>query len=109
MVRYSRGNIMEDIEARLKLLRKKKKIDTKGINGKATCGAKMLKEQEEQRMQEYLRQRSQQPNATHCPTYGLTNVQKISVMKRWLSVGLFGLASSNVGKSMCCRHYGYKW
>ena len=39
MVRYSRGNIMEDIEARLKLLREKKKIDTKGISGKANCGA----------------------------------------------------------------------
>lgn len=35
---------MEDIEARLKLLREKKKIGTKGISGKANCGAKMLKE-----------------------------------------------------------------
>lgn len=38
MVRYSKGNIMEDIEARLKLLREKK-IDTKGIREKANCGA----------------------------------------------------------------------
>ena len=104
---------MEDIEARLKLLREKKKIDTKGISGKANCGAqnaeRAKKKQEEQRMQEYLQQRSQQPNAIHCPTCESTNVQKISGMKRWVSVGLFGLASSNVGKSMCYRHYGYKW
>lgn len=52
---------------------------------------------------------SHQPNVPHCPTCGSTNVQKISGMKRWLSVGLFGLASSDVGKSMVCKKCGYKW
>ncbi len=67
------------------------------------------KKQEEQRMQEYLQQRSHQPNTPHCPTCGSTNVQKISGMKRWLSVGLFGLASSDVGKTMVCKKCGYKF
>lgn len=67
------------------------------------------KKQEEQRMQEYLQQRSHQPNVPHCPTCGSTNVQKISGMKRWLSVGLFGLASSDVGKTMVCKKCGYKF
>ena len=97
---------MEDIEARLKLLREKRRLTQKELAEKQIAVPKMLKEQ---RMQEYLQQRSQQPNATYCPTCESTNVQKISGMKRWVSVGLFGLASSNVGKSMCYRHYGYKW
>lgn len=52
---------------------------------------------------------SQQSNTPKCPTCGSTNIQKISGTKRWLSTGLFGLASSDVGKSMVCRSCGYKW
>lgn len=63
------------------------------------------RKQEEQRMQEYLRK----SNTPHCPTCGSTNVQKISGMKRWVSVGLFGLASSDVGKTMVCKKCGYKF
>lgn len=48
-------------------------------------------------------------NTPKCPTCGSTNIQKISGTKRWLSTGLFGLASSDVGKSMVCRSCGYKW
>lgn len=44
-----------------------------------------------------------------CPTCGSTNIQKISGTKRWVTTGLFGLASSNVGKTMECRNCGYKW
>lgn len=44
-----------------------------------------------------------------CPTCGSTNIQKISGTKRWLSAGLFGLASSDVGKSMVCKSCGCKW
>ena len=54
----------------------------------------------------------QQPkptNTPHCPTCGSTDIQKISGMKRWLSVGLFGLASSDVGKTMVCKKCGYKF
>ena len=42
-------------------------------------------------------------NIPKCPTCGSTNIKKISGTKRWLSTGLFGVASSNIGKSMCCR------
>lgn len=51
----------------------------------------------------------EEDNAPKCPTCGSTNIQKISGTKRWLSAGLFGLASSDVGKSMVCRSCGYKW
>ena len=51
-----------------------------------------------------------QPQYTpHCPTCGSPDVQKISRTKRWLTTGLFGLSSSDVGKTMCCRKCGYKW
>lgn len=48
-------------------------------------------------------------NMPKCPTCGSTNIKRISGTKRWLSAGLFGLASSNIGKSMCCQNCGYKW
>ena len=48
-------------------------------------------------------------NTTKCPTCGSTNVKKISGGKRWVTTGLFGLASSNVGKTMQCDSCGAKW
>ena len=48
-------------------------------------------------------------NVPHCPTCGSTNIQKISDTKRWLTTGLFGLASSDVGKTMVCKKCCYKW
>ncbi len=57
-------------------------------------------------------QAQSQPEPLHlptCPTCGSTNIQKISGTKRWLSTGLFGLASSDVGKTMKCKNCGYKW
>ncbi len=44
-----------------------------------------------------------------CPTCKSTDIKKISGTKRWLGVGLFGLASSDVGKTMQCNNCGYKW
>lgn len=52
---------------------------------------------------------TEEANQPHCPTCGSTDIQKISGAKRWLSTGLFGLASSDIGKSMCCKKCGYKW
>jgi predicted RNA-binding Zn-ribbon protein involved in translation (DUF1610 family) len=48
-------------------------------------------------------------NTPKCPTCGSTNVKSISMGNRWLSIGLFGLASSKIGKSMECKNCGYKW
>lgn len=44
-----------------------------------------------------------------CPTCGSTNIKKISGGKRWLTTGIFGLASSDVGKTMQCNSCGTKW
>lgn len=51
----------------------------------------------------------QESNVPKCPTCGSTNIKKISGTKRFVSTGLFGLASGNVGKTMHCRNCGYKW
>lgn len=51
----------------------------------------------------------EEDNTPKCPTCGSTNIQKISGTKRWLSAGLFGLASSDIGKSMVCKSCGFKW
>ena len=48
-------------------------------------------------------------NVPKCPTCGSTNIEKIRATKRWITVGLFGLGSSDAGKSMRCRDCGYKW
>ncbi|MSD16266.1 hypothetical protein [Eubacterium ramulus] len=44
-----------------------------------------------------------------CPNCKSINIQRISASKRWLSTGLFGLASSDIGKTMKCKNCGYKW
>ncbi len=48
-------------------------------------------------------------NIPKCPTCGSTNIKKISGTKRWIGTGLFGLASSNLGKTMQCNSCGAKW
>ena len=43
------------------------------------------------------------PHAITCPYCGSANCKKISVGHRWLSTGLFGLASSDIGKQWKCN------
>lgn len=48
-------------------------------------------------------------NIPKCPTCGSTNVHKISATKRWLTTGLFGLASSDATHTYICENCQYKW
>lgn len=59
--------------------------------------------------QRRLAEERKQLNVPHCPTCNSTKVEKISTTKRLVSTGLFGLASSNIGKTMHCKNCGYKW
>ena len=52
---------------------------------------------------------SETDNVPKCPTCGSTDIKKISGGKRWLTTGIFGLASSDVGKTMQCNSCGAKW
>lgn len=44
-----------------------------------------------------------------CPTCGSKNIEKISLTKKAIGGAMFGLFSSNVRKTMCCKNCGYKW
>ena len=59
--------------------------------------------------QESSTKKVEEDNRPKCPNCHSTNIQKISGTKRWFSTGLFGLASSDIGKSMVCKQCGYKW
>ena len=51
----------------------------------------------------------EQNRVPKCPTCGSTSIQKISTTRRLVTTGLFGLASSDIGKTMLCKNCGYKW
>ena len=44
-----------------------------------------------------------------CPSCGSTNVSKIGLLNRTISTGLFGLASSKIGKTHKCNNCGTTW
>jgi predicted nucleic-acid-binding Zn-ribbon protein len=48
-------------------------------------------------------------NKPKCPTCGSKNVSKISTGKKAVGFGIFGVFSSNFGKTMQCKNCGYKW
>ncbi len=60
-------------------------------------------------LQHQLAQQMRSSNTPKCPTCGSTNIKKISATKRWVGTGLFGIASSDMGKTMQCNNCGYKW
>ena len=74
-----------------------------------------IKEKRQKEREEYIKKSQQYilnktlENVPRCPTCNSTKVEKISTTKRWVSTGLFGLASSNIGKIMHCKNCGYKW
>lgn len=48
-------------------------------------------------------------NKPKCPTCKSTNICAISGTRRFISTGIFGLASADIGKSMRCKNCGYRW
>ena len=44
-----------------------------------------------------------------CPTCQSTNISKIGTINRMVSTGLFGLASSKIGKTHKCNNCGTTW
>lgn len=52
---------------------------------------------------------SNQSNTPKCPTCHSTNISKIGTLNRMVSTGLFGLASSKIGKTHKCNNCGTTW
>ena len=50
-----------------------------------------------------------QSNIPKCPTCGSTNVKHISTLNRAVSIGVFGLFSSKIGKNYECLNCKAKW
>lgn len=51
----------------------------------------------------------QSANIPKCPTCGSTNVKHISTLNRAVSIGVFGLFSSKIGKNYECLNCKMKW
>lgn len=51
----------------------------------------------------------EQSRVAKCPSCGSSNVSKIGTLNRMVSTGLFGLASSKIGKTHKCNHCGTTW
>ena len=45
----------------------------------------------------------------HCPTCGSTNIKKLDVVDRAVSVGFFGIFSNKINKSFKCKDCGCTW
>ena len=52
---------------------------------------------------------NQQANIPTCPTCGSTNVRHITTKNRAVSIGVFGLFSSKIGKNYECLNCKAKW
>lgn len=65
---------------------------------------------ERKRLQEFwdTAGRSEQPKPK-CPTCGSTDLRKVSVGAKTVSVGLFGIFSQKVKKTWHCNSCGYEW
>jgi len=48
-------------------------------------------------------------NIPKCPTCGSTNVKKITLLNRAVSIGMLGLLSGKIGKNYECKDCGSKW
>ena len=69
---------------------------------------KRIRKSEESRINEYQQKYLAEHNI-HCPYCNSTNVTKIGTVNRTASVGMFGLASSKIGKTHKCNDCGSTW
>lgn len=60
---------------------------------------------------ELAAERARQAEAAkpHCPTCGSTNIKKLDVVDRAVSVGVFGIFSNKINKSFKCKNCGHTW
>lgn len=85
---------------------------------------KKYKDQREQKEKEELEEAKRRSNAEFtakffaernsvglpkCPSCGSTNISKIGVGERALSVGMFGMLSKKIGKTHKCNNCGNMW
>ena len=69
---------------------------------------KRIRKSEESRINEYQQKYLAEHNI-HCPYCNSSNVTKIGTVNRAVSVGMFGFASSKIGKTHKCNDCGSTW
>ena len=67
------------------------------------------REGKEKLLQQASLDKQKEQNTPKCPTCGSTNVKHISTLNRAVSIGVFGLFSSKIGKNYECLHCKAKW
>jgi hypothetical protein len=55
------------------------------------------------------KQREAAANTPHCPTCGSTNIKKLDVVDRAVSIGTLGIFSNKINKSFKCKDCGCTW
>ena len=70
---------------------------------------KQLDKQVNEIRKEIQEHQEKQSNIPKCPTCGSTNVKHISTLNRAVSIGVFGLFSSKIGKNYECLNCKMKW
>ena len=63
----------------------------------------------EKLLQQASLDKQREQNTPKCPTCGSTNVKHISTLNRAVSIGVFGLFSSKIGKNYECLNCKSKW
>lgn len=56
-----------------------------------------------------LMEKLRNEDTPHCPTCGSTNIKKLDVVDRAVSVGFFGIFSNKINKSFKCKDCGCTW
>lgn len=69
---------------------------------------KRIRKSEESRINEYQQKYLAEHNI-HCPYCHSMNTSKIGTVNRAVSVGMFGIASSKIGKTHKCNDCGSSW
>ena len=67
------------------------------------------REGKEKLLQQASLDKQKEQNTPKCPTCGSTNVKHISTLNRAVSIGVFGLFSSKIGKNYECLNCKAKW
>ena len=67
------------------------------------------REGKEKLLQQASLDKQKEQNIPKCPTCGSTNVKYISTLNRAVSIGVFGLFSSKIGKNYECLNCKAKW
>lgn len=90
-------------------LREKYVYDNEHFSKKAYNDMLEYTERKEKEAKAFFSSNSSDPHTPKCPTCGSTDLRKVSVGAKAVSVGLFGIFSQKVKKTWHCEICGYEW